>query len=354
MLIKTRNTLVIAVTIMLTIEIVLQIRSHIRYGQSVFNILSNQTTYVIDKNTGLKVLQPNQRIEGSQAILDTNAYGLRDEPLTGRKPHDEYRIAVVGASTVMGTYTRNNQDTLSYRIQEVLRGQPGDRSIRVINAGIAGYSLNDQRHMVERLLSQMSIDHYILYTGFNDLTEYCHTGNSSETGRDFSLPELELPSWLLTTELITKNTVPLRTPVARLQSLIDPQSVDSSTFRNNLHKLIGELKATRRPVLVVGNARAFRRHMSFEQQEELSETARYYKSCFDTDGLHTLFDDHNRIIQQAADDYGLPYFNLQDELPGGSEFFGDATHFSVAGTRRAAVIITEYLKSDLLDIELER
>ncbi len=351
MLTKTRNTLVVAVAIMLIIEIGLQIRSHIRYGQSIFNILSNQTTFVIDKNTGLKVLQPNQRIEGSQAIIDTNAYGLRDEPLTGRKPHGEYRIAVVGASTVMGTYTRNNQDTLSYRMQEVLKGQPGDRSIRVINAGIAGYSLNDQRHMVERLLSRMSIDHYILYTGFNDLTGYCRTGNSLEKGRDFSLPELELPSWLLTTELITKNTVHLRTPVARQLSLIDPHSVDSASFRDNLRKLIGALKATKRPVLVVGNARAFRRDMSFEQQEELSETARYYKSCFDTDGLHTLFDDHNRIIQQTADNYGLPYFNLQDELPGGSELFGDATHFSVDGTRRAAMIITEYLELDLPDFE---
>lgn len=348
MLRKTRNTLIMTVGLLLLVEIALQIRSQIRYGQSVFNILSNETTYVFNEELGLKLLRPDHVIDGSQAVMKTNSLGLRDEPVLMPKPTGQYRIAVVGASTIMGTYTRNNQDTLSYRLQQILNETTNSaRTFRVINAGIAGYSLNDQRRLVERLLSTLDVDHYVLYTGFNDLGAYCRTNSESSDKADYSLPKLVLPKWLLTTELITKNTVALRTTLAKQETLIDPQSVDETDFRKNMAKLAMSLQATGKPVLVVGNARAFRRDMPYEQQQSLSETARYYNSCFDIAGLHELLDRHNDIIREQSVAHGLRYFNLQQQLPGGSEWFGDATHFSIKGSQRAAAIIAQYLRADL-------
>ncbi|WP_207061868.1 hypothetical protein [Motiliproteus sp. SC1-56] len=348
MLVKTRNTLLISLGLMLLIEGGLQVRSHIRYGQSVFNAVSDQKTFVVDQQTGLKLLQPNHRIEGSQAVIVTNKYGLRDESIDDVKPASEYRIALVGASSVMGTYTRNNQDTLSYRLQNVLAELSGDSSYRVINAGIAGYTLGDMGRMVERLLSQLSVDHYVLYPGFNDLSAYCRKDRGKEKAINYSLPKLELPKWLLTPELIIKNTVTLRTPLAKQQSLVDPDQVDTSKYRRYITHLLSVLKETGKPVLVVGNARAFRQDMSPETQHALSETARYYNHCFDTAGLHELFDRHNAIIQHAAQEQGVRYFNLQEKIPGGREYFGDATHFSVKGTQTASRIIAQYLVPDLI------
>ena len=139
----------------------------------------------------------------------------------------------------------------------------------------------------------------------------------------------------------------LRTTLAKKKTLIDPQLVDETDFTNNMAKLAMSLQATGKPVLVVGNAWAFRRDMPYEQQQSLSETARYYKSCFDTVGLHELFERHNAIIRDQSLAHGLHYFDLQQELPGGSEWFGDATHFSIKGSQRAAAIIARYLLADL-------
>lgn len=281
-------------------------------------------------------------------MIKTNSLGLRDEPVLMPKPAGQYRIAVVGASTVMGTYTRNNKDTLSYRLQQILNeNSNASRTFRVINAGIAGYSMNTQRRMVERLLSTLDVDHYVLYTGFNDLSGYCHTDSESSDEADYSLPQLTLPKWLLSIELLSKNTVALRTSLAKQETLVDPNLVDETQFREDFAGLALSLSATGKPVLVVGNARAFRRDMPYKQQESLSETARYYKSCFDTAGLHELFDRHNDIIREQSIALGLSYFNLHQQLPGGSEWFGDATHFSVRGTQRAAAIIAQYLRVDL-------
>lgn len=343
MLRKTRNTLLYAIGILLVVEIGLQFRSQIRYGQSVVNAVTSETTYIQDPGTDLKLLRPNHRIEGSQAVMVTNALGLRDEPLSITKPEDEYRIAIVGASTVMGTYTRDNQDTLSYQLQEKLNEQTKKTRARVINAGIAGYSLNDQRRMIERLLALLSVDHYILYTGFNDLSVYCLNTTATASKESYALPVLQLPNWLLTTELVTKNTVNLRTSLASKNTMIDPNVVNTKPFEQDMNKLAYTLKATGRPVLVVGNSWAFRRDMSLKQRNELSETARYYKSCFDTDGLEVLFDKHNDIIERVAVSHNLRYFNLQNELPGGSQYFGDSTHFSISGTRQAAKIIAGYI-----------
>lgn len=349
MLRKSRNTLVITLALLLLIEIALQVRSHIRFGQSVFNALANETTYQFNEQLGIKLLRPNHTLAGSNAVITTNALGLRDDDLESPKPENQYRIALVGASTVMGTYTRNNADTLSYQLQDILNNSldKTSRPMRVINAGIAGYSLQDQRKIVDNLLSKLDVDHYILYTGFNDLGGYCKPSQSAAEKDDYSLPTLALPKWLLTTELITKNTVALRTSLAKSQALLNPQDVDKSEFSHNLEALLQSLKRTEKPVLVIGNAVAFRRDMPQEQQANLSETARYYNGCFDTAGLLTLYDAHNDIIRAASEENGMRFFNLQSELPGGEEWFGDSSHFSVKGNKRVAEIIAAKIAPDL-------
>lgn len=136
--------------------------------------------------------------------------------------------------------------------------------------------------------------------------------------------------------------------------LVDPQWVDETNFRNSMAKLAKSLASTGKPVLVVGNARAFRRDMPYKQQQSLSESARYYKSCFDTAGLHELFDRHNDIIREESVSLGLRYIDLQQQMPGGSEWFGDATHFSIKGTQLAAEIISGHMRPNLKPLLTER
>ena len=193
---KPTTTLLLAIAMLLMGEVALQVRTHVKFGTSVLNAMTGDTTYQFNEDLGLKLLRPSASIVGSDATIVTNSLGLRspeiapdrplllgaaaghdDDPTSSEiapvQPQNGVRIAVVGASTVVGAYTRSNEQTFPYVLQRLLRERYPGHSIDVINAGIAGFSLADQQSLIERLLSSFDIDLIILYTGFNDIGGYC-------------------------------------------------------------------------------------------------------------------------------------------------------------------------------------
>jgi hypothetical protein len=78
-------------------EVAFQTRAQIRHGQSVFNAVFEETTYVYQTALGLNVLRPNSVIRGSESVIETNSLGLRSPELTTAKPPGEFRIAVLAA-----------------------------------------------------------------------------------------------------------------------------------------------------------------------------------------------------------------------------------------------------------------
>lgn len=328
---------------LILVELLLQIRSHIRYGTSVFNLLAEQTTYEFNESLGLKLLRPNAIIQGSQATIETNSVGLRSPELAIDKKQDEVRIAIIGASSIMGTYTRNNKDIISYRLENYLKSAHPSKEINVINAGIAGYGLKDQRQMFEYMIRPVQPDLIIWYSGFNDISGYCH--NSSVKKATNGLPKIELPSWLLSIELLTKNSVWLRTVKAGKQGILDPDLLDLSRYQRRVNEFIKSVKKADVPLLVATNARAFREEMPLEKQMTLSETARYYNHCFDLAGLHRIYDLHNDLLANTVANLDYPVLRLDKKIPGGSKFFGDATHFSVIGSDYVAQLLAKHVMS---------
>jgi len=341
---KVWRTLLWTVAACLLLEGALQARAHFRYGTSVVNVAASQTTYVFNETFQIKTLRPDAVIQGSQSTIETNSLGLRSPKVPVAKAPDEVRVVILGASTVMGTYTRNNSDTLSYRLQSRLERLLPGRTVSVINAGIAGAALGDQANMLERLvLPRLQPDLIIWYPGFNDVAAYCRrtapAGNATTKPAVFQA--ISLPSWLLSVELLTKNTVWLRTARAGKSDALDVAELDTAPFLQGARSLIDIATSAHVPMLVLTNARAFQRDMPAAQQEALSETARYYNACFDLAGLHDVFDRHNDLLIEAATRQGVPALRFDRQMPGGPDNFGDATHFSIAGTDRAAALIEQ-------------
>lgn len=331
-----------ALCLLITAEILLQIRSQIRYGASIFNVLANETTYQFSEDLQLKLLRPGAVIEGSKAVIETNKQGLRSPDLSEKKEVGAIRVAILGASSVMGTYTRANKDIISYRLEIYLDEFFPDRRIDVINAGIAGYGLDDQRRMFENLIVPMQPDVIVWYSGFNDISGYCHKKSKSVRA---SLPQLQLPNWLLSIELITKNSVGLRTVAAGKKDMLNPETLDLSRYGENVKRFLDTVKSRDVAMVVATNARAFRADMPLDEQLKLSETARYYNDCFDLAGLHTVYDAHNELLANLAEGYGFPVLRLDQQVPGGKTYFGDATHFSVEGSDYVAQLLSKRLAS---------
>lgn len=345
--------LAFALLLFIILETALQIRSHIRYGQSIFNVLTGETRYVKDVRTGLKVLRPEHVFHSKQIEVRTNSHGLRSPPVSPIKNPLTYRIAVVGASTVMGAFAATNEATFSYRLAKLLNDaeQEVGRRYEVINAGIAGYSLAEQTQMIEKLILPLSPDLIIVYPGFNDFAGYCQAdsgGARRSQPRRQPLHQLDTPSWLLTVELIQKNTVSLRTQPENPINFRSPQELDLAPYRARLDSLIATVKDAGLPLLLATNARAYRQSQPIELQLMLSETARFYNPCFDLAGLHTLYDLHNSEITDAAADHGIFLIPLGDLIPGGREYFVDASHFSARGEEAAARHLHHFLVGNIL------
>lgn len=331
-------TLALTLLLFACVELALQVRSHIRYGQSVFNALTASTRYVEHPETGLLTLRPDHVFHGNQVEIRTNSLGLRSEPIATAKPAGTVRIAVVGASTVMGAYAATNRDTFSYRLEALLEAGGKATDFEVINAGIAGYDLDDQRRMIEQVVRRFAVDLIVIYPGFNDFAAYCRNDAATATRavERAGLPLLRLPDWLLSVELVRKNTVALRTPPESPANYVSADGIDLSAYGAKLDRLLGSAKATGARVVIATNARAYRPEQPLDEQLRLSETARFYTPCFDIAGLHTLYDRHNREIGRAAARNGVGLVPLGERIPGGRDHFVDASHFSSRGEQVAA------------------
>lgn len=308
-----------------------------------------ETPYVVDEKTGLRLLRPNRVFVGSQVTLRSNSLGLRSPEIPLARAENSWRIAVIGASTVMGAFEPDTQDAFPGRLEQRLHKAFPQRQIDVVNAGMAGFTLEDQRRMLETQVAKLTPDLAIVYPGFNDFAGYCQSGKTGGVRfKRQSLPVVKLPAWLISVDVVKKNTVFLRTADTHQPGRRKPLKLDLTAYRNKLEALITRAAELKIPLLLATNARAYRPEQPREEQIRLSETARYYNHCFDLDGLHELYDIHNKAIQSVAAAHHVPVIALDKLVPGGSRYFVDSSHLSAEGDS----LVAETLKSFIVDHQL--
>ncbi|AKU10732.1 hypothetical protein AzCIB_0827 [Azoarcus sp. CIB] len=332
-----------AALLFVAVETALQVRSHLRFGQSVFNALRGETRYVDDARTGLKLLRPNRVFPGREVEIRSNSLGLRSPELAPQRTPGSLRVAVVGASTVMGELTRSNDATFPALLGERLRARYPQRDIEVVNAGISGYRLADQLRMLEKVVLPLTPDLVIVYPGFNDFADYCRDKAPASATLRQGLPLVSLPGWLLSVDAVRRHTAFLRAAAPGRQAVLDPAAVDLQPYRARLERLIAKARDAGVPLVLATNARAYRPEQPLEEQMRLSAQARYFNPCFDLAGLNALYDRHNGEILEVGRRLGVPVLPLHERIPGGREYFADASHFTLAGERLAADAIFAFL-----------
>lgn len=335
----------LAVTLFVIAEIGLQWLSYHRSGQSIFAKLQGNSHYVPDPGTGLTLLRPSVEFGGAQQSIQSNSYGLRSPEIVLEKPKATLRIAVLGASTVFGAYAANNEGTFPARLEQTLRTAHPGLQVEVINAGLPGFGLDEQAQLFDRLIARFSPDITIVYPGFNDFGIYCRAPASGERWQPQPLARVALPPWLLSVELLLKNSVSIRTLPSGLQPTIDASTLDLSAYTGRLSRLMQTLQSHGTQVLFARNARSYRPDQPLEVQLDLSTTARFYNPCFDLQGLHVLYDRHNAAIDQVAKQKNIAVLPMDRAIPGGPEYFVDASHFSERGEQVAAEWLANYLSA---------
>jgi lysophospholipase L1-like esterase len=278
-----------AVLLLTALELGLQIRSQLRFGQSVLNAVRGETRYVEDMGTGLKLLRPNHVFPGQDVEIRSNSLGLRSPEILPDRTPGSLRIAVVGASTVMGELARNNEITFPALLAQRLRQRYPHREVEVVNAGISGYRLDDQQRMLRKIVLPLRPDLIIVYPGFNDFADYCQDPPDPSSARE-GLPLFSAPTWLLSVEAVRRRTGFMRAAPPETKSVRDAAAIDVAPYRSRLESLIKTVREAHVPLLLATNARAYRNDQPLKEQLRLSEQARHFNRCFDLSGLHTLYD----------------------------------------------------------------
>lgn len=331
--------------LILSLEFALQVRSHIRNGQSVFNLLTNETRYVVDPSSGIKTLRPDSSLVGSTITIDTNGFGLRSPEIALEREPRSFRMAVVGASAVMGEMAASNDATFAYILERKLRANFPENRIDVINAGISGHRIADQRRMIESVVFAHDPDLILMYSGFNDFADYCKRESAASTRK--GLPALKMPAWVLSFEAIKRHTRFLR-PAVQRQEILAPEKLDLARYRNELKQIADLAGAKRVPLVMLTNAKAYGRSQTPAQQQRLAAEQLRFTPCFDLAGMLDLYDLHNDAIRQAGEQHGFRVFDLTAVLPEGPKYFVDATHFNPAGEE----LVAQQLRDFLIDNDL--
>lgn len=108
---------------------------------------------------------PNQ----SSNSININSEGFRGSEFSAIKEQNDFRIIMLGGSTMFGTGATSDDTTIPGYLQSFFDESQLDNKIEVINAGIQGADSNTELKLIENKLLQFSPDLVIIYDGWNDL-----------------------------------------------------------------------------------------------------------------------------------------------------------------------------------------
>ena len=328
-------------------ELFLQVRSHIKTGRSVLNLLGDESTVIFNKELGVKTYRPNIQIKDvktGKTKYDINELGLRSPTIPNTPEPDELRIAVVGASTVAGAFAESNDDTFPAILNKHL-SEKLSRKVNVINGGIEGLALEGIGIITEKLVMPLEPEFVVIYTGFNDITKICRMATEN------TAPELEplfpvpqTPNWLMSADMIKKNTVFLRQAPKVKSVQVDPKSVDTSWYRESIEKTINTIKSSGATPVLMTNARSYI-NAPDGQAKSLAAMSLYYYYCLDFEGIISIGQKLNSEIRAVAKKYKLPLVDLAKNMPGGNAYFIDSGHFTLNGEKFVAKQLVDYFFS---------
>lgn len=120
---------------------------------------SNNIAY---ENQPVLTIIPNQHF----TTVNINNEGFRGAEINVSKTNSDYRIFIIGGSTVFGFYDDDNQ-TIPYKLNEKFKEK--FNNIEVINAGISSLTSFEELYHFKEKLIQLEPNLVIIYDGWNNV-----------------------------------------------------------------------------------------------------------------------------------------------------------------------------------------
>ncbi|TAK91051.1 MAG: SGNH/GDSL hydrolase family protein [Burkholderiaceae bacterium] len=341
---RSAKVLILTALLLGTMELSLHVRAYLAGWPSIFNRVLGESHFIYDTNLALTLLRPNIKFESGGRIISSNALGLRgDLPALPKRKNDVW-IVMVGSSSVMGYYANENAQTFPSYLQRALNHADPSKNYFVLNAGMDGNDMNDHIRMLAWLSRKYQWDAVILFPGFNNIKDYCNPEKSAV--KKFPLAKMKLPEWVMSIDMLRKNSTGLRGKNSGQSSVVEP---DPTAFIGSFRTLLAEAGSLHVPTIVLPSPRSFLRTQSEQEQIRRAETARFYFPCFPLARLYDVLDLHNEILRTETLEKGMLYFPVDQVVPTEIENFGDSVHFSSRGNQLAAQSLADFFLLKIKD-----
>lgn len=285
------------------------------FGEMVRRIDADEFFYEVDPELFWR-LKPSMTVRGEATSFRTNAHGLRGPELP-RRGSDARVILTIGDSVTFG-YGLPAPATYPARLETGLASSPG-RRVRVVNAGVPGYTSHQGRVALPALLERLSPEVVVISYGFNDARNlFASDEEVARAGRVARLARQVLWKSRLYRALRILLIAPPRpdaaserTPVAR---------VDTTAYARNLHAMVEMTRAAGAVPVILGTP--------FERDTLTPYGPEWFS-------LHTPVSRYRDAAAGVARDAGVAFVEVdplvETRAPGNRGLFLDPAHPNAEG-----------------------
>lgn len=278
------------------------------------------------------VLKPGSETNNHEAGIRINTLGFRG-PEINREKHGAYRIVALGESTTFGVTLLADDRPWPEVLERQIRGDlVCDETVEVVNAGVAGWTLQNQLLRIESDILPLAPDLVVTYHGYNGFHYFFAELPSMVVDR--APAEVERPSrflakieswWQL--QRFLKRYEAAR---ARINS-VPEIDLDSSAYAGLYRQLATLLKANGIALVVA----TFNMAVTPESPDEV---VRFYEQVFPDVRLRILANRmHSRLVRDIPIGLGVVPIDTSDGLDGAyRDMYIDVVHFTQKGRDRLA------------------
>ena len=116
------------------------------------------------ENASIMLISPNQNFP----TIEINSNGFRGPEIQEIKSDENYRIIVIGGSTIFGAGSTSDDTTIPALLQKRFNELEYGFNIEVINAGIVSANSISEKFYIENYLLDLKPNLFIVYDGWND------------------------------------------------------------------------------------------------------------------------------------------------------------------------------------------
>ena len=319
---------VMTVLVLATINGVVVLREKQKYGVTAQQKESMyQTT-----QTGRRVLKAGSTMQGSDTKVNINSMGFRGPELKNPKPKNGFRIWAIGGSTTFDVFAPDDANTWPALLGAELAKRHPDRVVEVINAGIPGEVIAGNLQDLKQHAAAAQPDLLVYYHGPNDLRDLRFGGPPPPSGA------LEQQFALLRAARGAVNqrypTLPNEWNDVRLSSH------DLNEMTRRIDQVLNNAKQMNIPVMMTSHA--YQHTPGKTGREAIREVGEICVLMqMGPDNVVHMFRDYNNLVKGIAERRGLPFADVQAAIPSDSQYWGDALHFKVEGSRLAAMAMVK-------------